>query len=499
MTALAAVLCVWAAVVAAQVPGLNFSSSAVAVPAPTVPGSAGGAASTTGAAVATGSPRAGGSGLQTPCTPGSNVGSFFITAPNSSSFLFAGQLFNVTFSFSPAVSILPLRVDLKFASALNTEKWDTSVSVDLATANASAAGLPAGPSSSAQRYVVVWQVPESMADGAYFVRLVPDGKEIVGVPAGSLPCFADGMVVPTNSAKFIVLQPVSLVGFPDRFGPQEVASAAAGGDYLAVTRDVGANGEPTGVVTVAFNRPDTLNPMTEPMGREFTAVLGELGRDRGVRAVVLTGAGRAFSAGGDLEFLRQRTQTEPLRNAEIMRAFYELYLRPVITLPVPIIAAINGHAVGAGFCLALACDMRVASTKAKVGLNFVRIGMPPGMGGSYTLPILVGPQVAARMILTGDLVGGDEAAALGLVLRAVAPDALAGDALALARRVASASPAAVRQTVATLRMRFFDGAFERALQREADSQAICYNAPDMAEGLKAIAERRDPVFGRDAA
>eukprot|EP00842_Homolaphlyctis_polyrhiza_P000973 jgi/Hompol1/1877/HPOL_004978-RA len=223
--------------------------------------------------------------------------------------------------------------------------------------------------------------------------------------------------------------------------------------------------------------------------------MADLGSDRSVRAVVLTGNGRAFSAGGDLAFLRKRTQTSPIVNAEIMRGFYNLFLTPVINLPVPVIAALNGHAVGAGFCLALACDLRIAATNAKMGLNFVRIGLTPGMGGSFTLPILAGPQVAARMILTGDLITAAEAETYGLVLKHTIPERLKEESVELARRIASASPIAVRQTVKTLRMRFHDGAFERALQREADSQAIAYNSPDMVEGLDAIVQKRDPVFG----
>ncbi|KAH6562187.1 hypothetical protein BASA61_000613 [Batrachochytrium salamandrivorans] len=271
-------------------------------------------------------------------------------------------------------------------------------------------------------------------------------------------------------------------------------TGAAATNYLTVTQDLGENGVPTGVVIVGLNRPETLNPMSEPMGIEFTRVLKELGTSPAVRAVVLTGNGRAFSAGGDLEFLRDRTRTAPLKNVEIMRAFYHLFLTPVISLPVPTIACINGHAVGAGFCLALACDMRIANTHAKMGLNFVRIGLTPGMGGSYILPVLAGQQVAARMMLTGDLVTGAEAESLGLVLKHTEPEEAMNESMKIARRIALASPVAVRQTVKTLRMQLHDGALERALQREADTQAICYSSVDMVEGLDAIAQKRNPVF-----
>ncbi|KAJ1330437.1 hypothetical protein BSLG_009355 [Batrachochytrium salamandrivorans] len=255
-------------------------------------------------------------------------------------------------------------------------------------------------------------------------------------------------------------------------------TGAAATNYLTVTQDLGENGVPTGVVIVGLNRPETLNPMSEPMGIEFTRVLKELGTSPAVRAVVLTGNGRAFSAGGDLEF-REIAQEPP-------------HLRT--SLPVPTIACINGHAVGAGFCLALACDMRIANTHAKMGLNFVRIGLTPGMGGSYILPVLAGQQVAARMMLTGDLVTGAEAESLGLVLKHTEPEEAMNESMKIARRIALASPVAVRQTVKTLRMQLHDGALERALQREADTQAICYSSVDMVEGLDAIAQKRNPVF-----
>ncbi|KAI8929404.1 3-hydroxybutyryl-CoA dehydratase-like protein, mitochondrial [Entophlyctis helioformis] len=299
--------------------------------------------------------------------------------------------------------------------------------------------------------------------------------------------------LPVRLAHSALCSPATARPLPAR-SLSAVPRSGYSGSLLTVSNDIGADGQPTGVVVLAFNRPDSLNPLTAAMGEEFTQVLGDLGQSADVRALVLTGNGRAFSAGGDLEFLRERTRTSPMDNQAIMRAFYHRFLTPLINLPVPTIAAINGHAVGAGLCVALACDLRLASTKAKMGLNFVRIGLTPGMGGSFTLPIIAGPQAAARLILTGDLVAASEAAALGLVLRQVEHDHLMAESMALARRIASASPVAVRQTVKTLRMRFHDGAFERALQREADTQAICYGSADMAEGLDAIAQKRDPVF-----
>jgi enoyl-CoA hydratase len=252
---------------------------------------------------------------------------------------------------------------------------------------------------------------------------------------------------------------------------------------------------PDGVAVVTLNDPKRLNALTVDMGAAFQAAL------RGIdwaaaNAVVLTGAGRAFSAGGDLAFLTARSRDSPSRNAQIMRSFYERF---VVTLrrevPVPVIAAINGPAIGAGLCLALGCDLRVAGAGAALGITFVGIGLHPGMGATHFLPRLVGPQVAARMCLTGETITGEEAARLGLVLEAVpgAPDDVLPRALDLAGRIAAQAPVAVRTATRTLRLAGDDG-LDRALWREADAQAQCYAGPDLAEGVAAVAAKRRPSW-----
>ncbi|KAJ3218359.1 hypothetical protein HDU67_005908 [Dinochytrium kinnereticum] len=247
--------------------------------------------------------------------------------------------------------------------------------------------------------------------------------------------------------------------------------ATASSDYFLVSRDE-VDGKKTGVVTVQFNRPKNLNALTAEMGK---------------------GSGRAFSAGGDLAFLRARTKTPAPRNAEIMRKFYASFLS-IRELPVPTIAAINGHAIGAGACLALACDLRVMEEgKGRFGLNFVRIGLTPGMAGTHTLPRVTNPQVAARLILTGDLINAKEAQSLGVVLKSVPEGQVLSESLSIARRIATASPIAVRGATRSLRLTMDDN-MERALWREADAQGLAYGAGDMAEGLDALAEGREPVY-----
>jgi enoyl-CoA hydratase len=249
-----------------------------------------------------------------------------------------------------------------------------------------------------------------------------------------------------------------------------------------------------GVVVLTLDDPDRRNAMTEEMGDALTAATAELADDADLRVVVLTGAPPAFSAGGDLamlEELARRTRDEGFDATETMRAFYRRFLT-VRDLPVPVIAAINGHAVGAGLCVALACDLRIVAEDAKVGLNFARLGLHPGMGGSWLLPRTVDQQRAATWLYTGRLVSGAEAAAAGMAIEATPADRVVPTALELAHEIASASPVVVRQLKATLAADAPD--LDAALGREASCQAVNYGTEDLREGLAAGRDRRTPTF-----
>ncbi len=175
-----------------------------------------------------------------------------------------------------------------------------------------------------------------------------------------------------------------------------------------------------------------------------------------------------------------------------MRAFYKLFLA-VRDLPCPTIAAINGAAVGAGFGVALACDVRIASKRAKLGLNFTRIGLQPGMGATWTLPRLVGPAHAAEILYSSRVFTGEQAARIGLVNRALDPDDVVSGARELAIEFASNAPAAVRATKRAL-ARSLDATLEDQLSFEAEEQAICFETQDAQEGIAAAKQRRDPKF-----
>jgi enoyl-CoA hydratase len=249
-----------------------------------------------------------------------------------------------------------------------------------------------------------------------------------------------------------------------------------------------------GITVLTLDDPERRNAMTEEMGDALTAATAELAGDDDLRVVVLTGAPPAFSAGGDLamlEELARRTRDEGFDATETMQAFYRRFLT-VRDLPVPVIAAINGHAVGAGLCVALACDLRIVASDAKVGLNFARLGLHPGMGGSWLLPRTVDPQRAAAWLYTGRLVSGAEAADAGMALEATPAEEVLPTALRLAAEIASASPVVVRQLKTTLATAAPD--LDAALAREAASQAINYGTEDLREGLQAGRDRRSPTF-----
>ncbi len=254
------------------------------------------------------------------------------------------------------------------------------------------------------------------------------------------------------------------------------------------------------VAVVTFNDPDRLNAMTEAMGEAISAEMGKLAASTDLAAVVLTGAGRAFSAGGDLDMLDRmgaagRADVDgPTRAAhrDFMRRFYGLYLS-VRDLPQPTIAAVNGHAVGAGCCVALACDMRIAADEAKLGLNFARLGIHPGMAATWTLPRLVGPAHAAELLYTGKLVSGPEAARIGMANRSVPAAQVLEDACATAQQMGECSPMAIRGTKRSLAQSPHSTLAEQ-LAIEAHEQSLNYETEDLAEGLRAVREKRSPKF-----
>ncbi|MCK5796754.1 MAG: enoyl-CoA hydratase/isomerase family protein, partial [Deltaproteobacteria bacterium] len=210
------------------------------------------------------------------------------------------------------------------------------------------------------------------------------------------------------------------------------------------------------------------------------------------RVVLLRGEGRSFAAGGDFMFLDDRVVDDSEHNRRVMVDYYESFLS-VRKIHAPTIAVLHGAAIGAGLCLALACDLRLAAPEAKLGVNFVRLGLHPGMGATWLLPRLVGPAKAKELILTGRIITAQEGLPMGLVNALYPRDDLLSEAMKLADEIAANAPLAVARACATL-----DGAAERslweALRMEANAQALDYATDDMREGLAAAKARRPPRF-----
>ncbi len=245
-----------------------------------------------------------------------------------------------------------------------------------------------------------------------------------------------------------------------------------------------------GVLTLTLNRPAALNSFTVEMKEALAAALKDAGRDSSVRALIVTGAGRAFSAGQDLK--ERQGDDVPDLGTEL-RARYNPIVLAMRRLEKPIIGAINGVAAGAGCSIALACDMRLASEKASFIEVFGRIGLVPDSGSSWLLPRLVGYARAAEMIFTTDPVDAQMAERIGLVNRVVPPDRLLEEATDLARRLAQSAPMALALAKRGLN-RALNSTLEEALEYEAQLQSIAGRSADHREGVAAFAEKRPPEF-----
>ena len=251
--------------------------------------------------------------------------------------------------------------------------------------------------------------------------------------------------------------------------------------------------ETEGIVTITLNRPDKLNAFIGHMRRDLAEALEHAGSDRNVRVVIVTGAGRAFCAGGDVSFmaeLMQRRDSEEF--ARILGAG-----RRVITairhMTKPVIAAVNGPAAGAGANLAFACDLRIASTTATFSQSFVKVGLVPDWGGTFFLPRLVTPNKACELFFLGEVIDADEALRLSIVNQVVAPEELESAMMRLAERLRAAPPialAAAKQAVYTSEA----ADLEEMLRYETEAQLRCFESEDGHEGVHAFLEKRDPHF-----
>ena len=244
------------------------------------------------------------------------------------------------------------------------------------------------------------------------------------------------------------------------------------------------------VAVVTINRPAVLNALSEAVLREIERAFDALAADDGVRAIVLTGAGeKAFVAGADIKELAAQT---PVSGRETAQRGQRLFSR-IEQLGKPVIAAINGFALGGGCELALACTFRFAADTARIGLPEITLGIMPGYGGSVRLPRLIGKARAMEMILTGKPVTADEAFRVGLVNRVVPAASLVAEAKAFAADLAAKAPIALRYAMQSVE-RGLEMPVDEALELEATLFGLVASTADMREGTTAFLEKRKPVF-----
>ncbi len=253
----------------------------------------------------------------------------------------------------------------------------------------------------------------------------------------------------------------------------------------------------SGVTTLTIDRADTMNPLGQPGdGAEFAAACDSINGDLNTRCVILTGAGRAFSAGGDIKAMRDKSGTFGGSAPAISDGYRDnihRMLRALHSLRVPVIAAVNGPAIGLGCDVACLADIRIASDKAKFGVTFLKLGIIPGDGGTWILPRVIGMSRAAELFYTGDLIDAQTASEWGLVSRVVPHDDLMTEARSLAARIAAMPPHSLRQSKMLLRQGQQVN-YDTALELAANTQGMMHSTSDHAEGVAALIEKREPHF-----
>jgi len=246
------------------------------------------------------------------------------------------------------------------------------------------------------------------------------------------------------------------------------------------------------ICVLTFNQPDKLNAMNDAMAEEFRAAIHKIKMDPDPKVLVLTGAGRAFSAGGNLEKMRGSVGSNPAKRKRESFAFYNSFLR-IMDLEIPTIAAINGHAIGAGACVSLACDMRIAAENSKIGFTFAKIGLHPGMGAEHFLTRMIGRARTFELLMTGDILSAEEAYRIGLVNHLAPPEKLMEKALELAGKIAAMPVLPIRMLKESIDAATRNTLAE-TLHRESAYQALCYMTTDIAEGIDSAREKRAPNF-----
>ncbi|MEM1148392.1 MAG: crotonase/enoyl-CoA hydratase family protein [Pseudomonadota bacterium] len=251
------------------------------------------------------------------------------------------------------------------------------------------------------------------------------------------------------------------------------------------------------IAVLTLNRPDTLNALGEEGdGALVAGACAEIEADSDIRCTILTGAGRAFSAGGNVKAMRDRSGAfagSPYRVREGYRKNIHLIVKSLYNLETPLIAAVNGAAIGLGCDVACMADVRIASEKARFGVTFLKLGLIPGDGGAWLLPRIIGASRAAELLFTGDVIDAATAAEWGLASRVVPGEALLDEAMTLANRIAGQPPQSLRVAKSLLR-HGTTASYEAIMEMSAAAQSLMHHTDDHIEGVNAILEKRTPKF-----
>lgn len=251
------------------------------------------------------------------------------------------------------------------------------------------------------------------------------------------------------------------------------------------------------IAVLTLNRPDMMNALgQEGDGAAVSAACAEITDDHSIRAAILTGAGRAFSAGGDVKAMRDRSGAfggSPYQVQQGYRRNIHRIVKSLYNLEVPLIAAVNGAAIGLGCDVACMADLRIASDKAKFGVTFLKLGLIPGDGGAWLLPRIIGNARAAELLYTGRVIDAETAVDWGLISRAVPGETLMDEAMKLAEDIAAQPPQSLRMAKALLR-HGQTASYDTIMAMSAATQALMHHTDDHIEGVNAIIEKRSPTF-----
>ncbi len=258
-------------------------------------------------------------------------------------------------------------------------------------------------------------------------------------------------------------------------------------EYTAIEWD---RDGPIGIITL--NRPEQHNAMGPELKEELFHILDRVALEKDLRVLIITGSGKAFSAGGDLEVFLKKSRDHQEQGGAI-ELFSNNLSRKFLSVEIPVIAAVNGAAVGGGLTISLTCDLRLASEEARFGAVFAKVGLSPEYGSSFLLSRIVGLTKASELILTARIFDAEEALRIGLVSEVVSSDELMGRAKALAVQIASLSPVAVRMAKRTLR-HGLESTLSQALDYEELAESRCFSSLDHQEAVMAFLEKRPPEF-----